>query len=102
MDEQPGLIEARAQEHVELLGEFAGRNLTIGQSRVVHAVRVEDYRGGAQAPGPACRVGVAGDAQGRLTPTMADVTCVRPGCREAALPRPRSEQLMLWDAPIKT
>lgn len=59
---------------------FAGRNLHIGASRVVHAVSWAEWVDGHELPVPSCRQGFAGTGtHGELTPTRHPVSCRR--CR---------------------
>lgn len=59
---------------------FAGANLHIGRSEIVHAVADVPWLGELTLPAPACRQGYAGTGtHGELRPTRWRVTCQR--CR---------------------
>lgn len=56
--------------------EFAGRNLIIGRSNIVHDVDMAAWMGVLQHPAPACHQGWSGFGLGTdLHPTRSPVTC---------------------------
>lgn len=70
------------------------KNLTVRQSRTVHAVDWVTGLGGIDWPVPACRIGTTGWELDAYVPTARDVTCLR--ClrhitRDAPPPSPSAE-----------
>lgn len=81
---------------------FAGQNLRIGRSAIVHAVDFRDWINSLSLPFPACHQGWSGlGAAGELLPTRHPVTCVKCRRLRGLLDEDQAEALVLFNLPGK-